>query len=104
MQKMLRKKLVAREAAVEILINYWDKIQGKLSKFSMNKPDKDIKLFLKHVTTIRLIVKQRVLADFIQACKMINHVAFEQWRYMYSAHTSTNWQSEELIQKVLKQT
>ena len=54
------------EAKIEVLMNYWDKIVGKLLIISADKKDENMKDMIKKFIVVSHVVKHACLGEFIK--------------------------------------
>lgn len=82
-QRKNRDYLAVRFSKTEVLINYWDKMIGKLTLKADIYDDDLMRDILFKIVNIPKEVQLGVLTIFVQSCRDIYQIAFYQWRKMY---------------------
>lgn len=87
-QKFMKDQIETKDAKVEVLENYWDKmiglIQFKATKFN----DKKVTQLFGDIVLVPFEVRRAMLRRFIKMCRQLHSIAFLQWRLLYCNQTN----------------
>lgn len=89
MQNRMRDKLICKDSKVEVLINYWDKMQfqimaGAAPNAAKGRPmDEEARTFAMKLHRVPEEVRLALLSAYVQACRRLHAICFLQWRRMY---------------------
>ena len=75
-QKRLRHKLETQDAKIDVIMNYWDKIYGKMQLKATKNNDKKANLLLKKMVLVSHDVKYHCIRKYIKKCKELHAIAF----------------------------
>lgn len=99
-QRRFRLNRLALEARVEVLINYWHKLNGQLQARAMKLEDERTRELLTKIILVPQDIQRAVLSKFVQKCKELHIIAFFQWRNLFPNALSFNkHEVEETIRK-----
>jgi len=87
------------EAKIEVLMNYWDKLVGRLMTRALEKKDETMKETIQKLVVISYTVKHACLKKFIQQANFLYAIAFFQWRYKYP--NDVKWMKEDLEELIV---
>ena len=89
MQKRVKDKLVCKDSKVDVLLNYWEKVEFQLMQnaapnTAKGRPmDEEGQNFYMKLHRVPIEVREAVLREFTQRCRKIHSICFWQWRRMY---------------------
>ena len=102
-QRRIKRALVTKDAKVEVVENYWDKLFGALLSNAIKHKDTDMKVLCNRIVKIPREVKMRVLTLYVRRCRDLYQIAFFQWRKKYPNKIRHNINEvEELIEFRIK--
>ena len=87
-QRKVKKQLALRSAKVDVLMNYWDKMLGKVQYQVSKKGDYQANELIKQFMMIPKQIVRAAFTQYINQCRAINAIAFLQWRKMYPKKSS----------------
>ena len=82
-QRIIKNQLRTKDAKVEVIENYWDKLFGSLLSNAIKHKDTDMKVLCNRIVKIPREVKMRVLTLYVRRCRDLYQIAFFQWRKKY---------------------
>lgn len=80
MQKKIKSQIVIRDAKVEVLVQYWDKVFGQLQKKASKSKDNATNKLCKKIILVNKVVQRHILMAFVNKCRELHSIAFLQWR------------------------
>ena len=83
MQDKILNRVSYESAKVDVLINYWNKLQGKLQVHAIAKKDKGFIALMNKILMVPKEIKYEVLSHYLRKCFDLHQIAFMQWRYMF---------------------
>lgn len=79
-QRRIKNSITTKYEKIECLINYWNKLTGKIMEKAKLKNDYNTVHLLGKIIEVPKPVKFAILRRYIGACRKLHSVAFFQWR------------------------
>ena len=99
-QSKMRNQLSTRFSKVEVLINYWNKLFGKLQITASRTNDTKMRAVLTKIAQVPRPVQHELLRQYIKKTRLLHAAAFLQWRLKFPKPVHFN--KEEIEQTLLQ--
>ena len=89
MQKRIKDKLVCKDSKVDVLLNYWEKVEfqiltGAAPNTAKGRPkDEAAEEFAMKFHQVPMDVRMAIFTEYTQRCRKIHSIVFWQWRKMF---------------------
>ena len=107
MQKKIRDHLVCRCCKVEVLMNYWEKIEFKImteaapNSLKGKRLDVGAQELAMKLHRVPQEIRHAVLHAFVHRCRQLHQIAFFQWRLMFRHDRTKVHELEAALQSQL---
>lgn len=108
MQRRIHDKLVCIHSKVDVLVNYWEKMEfqilaGAAPNAAKGRPmDQEAQAFAMKLHRVPAEVRRACLSAYVQCCRRLHAICFLQWRQMYPGLKYDEAQVDVLISKGLR--
>jgi hypothetical protein len=98
-QTKLRDKMITIDAKVEVLVNMWDKILGKITIAAQKQNDALTKNLATQLFLVPKEIRWNCFKLYIKNCRMLHSIAFLQWRLKFPKDGP--YRSESELQEII---
>ena len=102
----MKDKLICKDSKVEVLMNYWEKMQfqimaGAAPNAAKGRPlDEEARTFAMKLHRVPEEVRRACLSAYVQACVRLHSICFLHWRKRYPS--DVKFEEEQLDALIVK--
>jgi hypothetical protein len=98
MQKKIKCRNVTREAKIDILENYWNKLLGQIHRKNQEVGDKKTQTLLRAISGVKANIRRKALHEYLRCAQTVHTIAFLQWRMLFPSSLEYH---EEMLRELL---
>ena len=91
---------IALNAKIEVLVNYWNKLQGTLMDRAQQSNVKRLKMLILEIVKVPAEIKHEVLRFIVKKCMELHSIAFLQWRYLFPGNSP--YYSDDVLDELIQ--